>query len=589
MTLSIGFTLALVSTLLILFLYGRWRSETVALGGLVVLGLASFIGLQVLPSPKQLWTGYSSNAVMSLIAVMLLAIGLQTAGLMDRISRWIARNSKKSELRTVGLVMLLSGMTSAVIQNAAVVALFLPVTTVLSRQLGIPMSRLAMPLAIAATAGGTMTLVSTAPLILVEDLIPVEHENIGFAAPFFVGLTILIASIAIHLVVGHRLLPKRGNMQRLNRGEQYRIRPRLRGVSIEPTSRIVGRNFGTFERAFQVTVAAYTTGGEWIYTPAKSEVIPANSIVAVFATKEELENLVSEQGVRSCRLKERAFSESTADFVEMLVPVGSKLAGQRIRDIAIRKNYGFAPLVISSGGKLKQYNLRSAKLRAGDILYGYASWSNLKNNYDPKSLWLLGTMPISYSSEKAPHAIIGLLLAIIGLFAGMPSALAFSVGVAWMIIARLFNFRDVISEMNWSTVALLGAMIPIGGAVTYSGAAEYLALLLFDFFNGMHLFELTLFIALASMIAGMAMTNVGAATVMIPLVVEVGVGLGLDVNLLAIGVALGVSNTFLLPGSQVNSFVQASGEYRTRDYIRVGALQTGSYALIISLTMYLGM
>ena len=588
MTPSIFFTLALVACLLVLFLIGRFRAESVALGGMLVLGIASYFGLTLLPNIKSLWAGYSSNAVISLIAVMLVAVGLQTAGLMDSVSRWIARYGNNQENRVTGLLMLVAGIVSAVIQNTAVVALFLPVATVLSRQLGISLSRLAMPIAIAAAAGGTMTLVGTAPLILVQDLIPMEHARIGFTAPFVTGLIILLASILIHLYVGQRFLPSRSVFKSLSRGEQYRIRPRLRGVSIDAHSRFVGRPFGMFERVFRVTVAAYARDGKWVYTPYRQERIPKSTIIAVFATDEELADLVKEPGINSCKLKPGAFTSGTADFVEMLVPAGSPLAGQRIRNIAIRKNYGIAPLVISSGGKLAQYNLRNRRLREGDMIYGYAAWENIKNHHKPRELWLLGTAPTPYNREKAPHAVIGLFLGAVGLMVGLPSSLAFSLGVAWMVVARLFSFHDVIREVNWSTVALLGAMIPIGSAVSYSGSAAFLAELLAQFFYGMHFFEMCLFLSFFALLAGMAMTNVGAATVMIPLAAQVAVAMDLNVDSLALAVAMAVSNTFVLSSSQVNTFVQASGEYRARDYFTVGIWQTLSYALIISLSLYLG-
>lgn len=588
MTPSIFFTLALVSCLLVLFLVGRFRSESVALAGMLVLGIASYFGLELLPSLSNLWDGYSSNAVISLIAVMLVAVGLQTAGLMDSVSRWIAKHGRNEELRVTGLLMLVAGMVSAFIQNTAVVALFLPVATVLSRQLKISISRLAMPIAIAAAAGGTMTLVGTAPLILVQDLIPVEHLDIGFLAPFTTGLFILLAAIGIHLVIGQRLLPSRSVLKSLSRGDQYSIRPRLRGVTLDNHSRFVGRKFGSFERIFRITVAAYLRDGKWIYTPYRHDSIPRSTVIAVFATDEELADLIKEPGINSCKLKPSAFSTGTADFVEMLVPVGSPLAGQRIRNVSIRKNYGVAPLVISSGGKLKQYNLRNRRLREGDMIYGYAAWHNLTRSNKPRELWLLGTAPTPYNREKAPHAIIGLAIAAVGLLLEVPSSLAFSLGVAWMVSAKLFNFKDVIREVNWSTVALLGAMIPIGSAVSFSGSAAYLADILQHFFYGMHFFEMCLFLSFFALVAGMAMTNVGAATVMIPVAAQIAVAMELDVNSLALGVAIAVSNTFVLSSSQVNTLVQASGEYQTKDYFTVGIWQTFSYALIISLALYIG-
>lgn len=573
--------------MLVLFLIDRFRAETVALSGLMALGIASFLGADVLPSLEHLWAGYSSNAVMSLIAVMFISVGLQTAGIMENVSQQITKYAENSEKRVVGLLMITAGLSSAVMQNAAVVALFLPVATVLSRNMNIPMGRLAMPLAIGATAGGTMTLVSTAPLILVEELIPVEHKAISFTAPFFTGLAILICSVAVHLLLGHRLLPRGGKMQGLNRGEQYRVRPKLRGIMVDRNSRVVGRTFGVFERGFCVTVAAYSRDKSWVYTPTRDEVIPPNCIIAVFATDEDMKHLLADPGIDHCKLKQKAFAEGTADFVEMLVPAGSKLAGQRIRDIKIRKNYGFAPLVISSGGKLKSYNLRGERLREGDMIYGYAEWAKLKPLYNPRALWLLGTMPTPYNKEKAHHAIAGLVLALLGLIVGMPSSLSFGMGAAWMVCTRLFNLRDVIHTLNWPTVALLGAMIPIGASVSHSGAAEYLAAGLLGLFSGIHFFELCLVITLGALIAGMAMTNVGAATVMIPLAAQIAVTLGLSVNLLSVGVALAVSNTFMLAGSQVNAFIQASGDYKARDYIVVGSFQTISYALIIAIAMYL--
>jgi len=585
---SILFSLVLVTLLLIVFLSGRFRSENVALSGLAVMAFGQYFGLELLPSLGTIWAGFSSNAVVSLIAVMLIAAGLKSTGLMDSTSRFVLRVSNYRESWATAILMFLAGMSSAVIQNAAVVALFLPVAHVIARDLNISLARLALPVAIGATAGGTMTLVSTAPLIMVQSIIPVSDVEISFGATAKVGFLILISAIVIQLLVGQRLLPRKRNEERISRAELYRVTSHLHGIRILPKSRFVGRPFALLERSLGVTVAGYYESGRWIYTPYRKQLVGANMDLAIFAGNDEINRIVNIEGIKRQRLKDRAFSSGTADFVEMLVPAGSTLAGRRIRNIEIRKNYGLAPLAVYSGGELHHSNLRAYRLKGGDIIYGYSSWARLKQSYNPNDLWLLGSLAKEHNRAKLPHALFALVLAFSCIGLGFPSSLSFAMGAGWMVWSRLLVLSDVFRQLNWTTVALLGAMIPIGTMVSHSGAAQWLSSHLLIWFGDLSFWQLSLLVSVVAMLCGMAMTNVGAATVIIPIAVHLGHKLGVDTVALALGVALMVSNTYMLPSSQVNMLVQTPGGYSVKHYFQVGFAQSISYGVIVVVALNLG-
>ncbi len=577
-----------ISVLLIVFLSGRFRSENVALSGLACVGLGQFFGLHLLPDLSSLWLGFSSNAVITLVSVMLLSIGLQATGVMESTSRFIVRASREKELWAVVLLMACAGISSAVIQNAAVVVLFLPVASVVAHQFNSSISRFAMPIAIAATAGGTMTMVSTAPLILVQSLLPSSYAMMPFGATLGPGFLILICAIIIQSTVGHRLLPKGQRASSNSRSEFYRITSRLHGIRIDDMSPYVGRPFGLFERKLGIIVAGYFESGRWIYTPYRRQLISSGMTIAIFATNEDINRIVNFPGIRRAKLRDRAFASATADFVEMLVPARSTLSGKRIRQISIRKNYGVAPLAVYSNGQIMHDNLRAYRLKGGDIIFGYSSWGQLKRSYRPNDLLLLGSLQREYNRAKAPHALIAIALSGLAITFGIPSSLAFGIGVGWMIWFSLFNLNDVLREVNWATVALLGAMIPIGSMVSFSGTAHWLSVHLNDWLGHLPFFQLSLILVAVSLVAGMAMTNVGAATVLIPLAVQLGLAMGVEAHHMAIAVALAVSNTFMLSSSQVNMLVLSPGKYTNADYIKLGSIHTISYGLIVVFSLYLG-
>lgn len=585
MTPPVLFTAVLILVMFILFIQGRIRADMVALAGICTLGFAKSLGLDVIPSINTVWLGFGSNAVVTLVAVMLLAMGLESAGLMDKLSQLIVSRSKGRYKIALVLLMLSSGITSAVMQNAAVVALYLPVAIYIAARFNQPISRFAMPVAFAATAGGTMTLVSTAPMIMLPSLLP-NSQNISFTATFWIGLLILVLVTLVQVFIGDRLLPNQPLKSKKSRGSCYGVKPELKGLYVARGSKYIGRPFGLFERQFDSVVAGYRDQGRWVYTPHRKQLIQEGMTLSLFCDDKVYALICSLPGMHKTVIAEDQLNKNVADFCEMLVPTGSMLDGKRVRDVAIRRHYGVAPVAILSRGTVRRLNLRAHTLKQGDMLLCFGAWQNIKESYSAAELMLVGDSPRLQNPAKISHAFIAFFIAVLGLIIGVPSALAFSFGVAWLALSNTLNVSDALRDVNWNTVALIGSMIAIGSAVQHSGLAVWLSSHLLSWFDGWPYPLLQVILIVLAMVMGMAITNLGAATVMVPLAAHIAESLGANPVLIGMAVALSVSNTFILPSSQVNMLVLRAGHYESRDFIKAGIPATLCYFIVIVAALY---
>ena len=385
MTGSIAFTSDMMAVLLILGLtIYLFISEVVRVDVTAIL-IMVLVGATGLVPAAQVFDGFASNAVVSIIAVMIMGAGLDRTGIMSQLAGYILRVGGNTDRRIIPIISCTVGVISSFMQNIGAAALFLPVVSRISARTGIPLSRLLMPMGFCAILGGTMTMVGSSPLILLNDLLlnanealpagvaPMETFHLFSVAP--IGIVMITAGIVYFVVLGARLLPATddGTADTSATAQYFEELYGLKGDIFEATvpanSPLVGRSIGDAEAIEDAPfVLGMRVGRDIALEPPIDEEIPAGATFALMGSREQIRRFARSTGLAVAR-DMQAFVEvlnpSRAGVSEVVVPPASNVAGRTIADVGMRRRYGAHVLAIYRQEEVLRHDLSQTTLPGG--------------------------------------------------------------------------------------------------------------------------------------------------------------------------------------------------------------------------------
>ncbi len=592
-TVEMGLVLAILAGAITLFVTEVVRIDVAAILLMVVIGLSGLI------PPEDVFSGFASNAVVSIMAVMIIGGALDRVGVMRRVAAWILRFGGVTERRITTSLSLSVGGLSAFMQNIGAAALFLPVAERIGERTRIAPSRLLMPMGFAAILGGTLTLVASGPLILLNDLLASSAESIGvdiepygLFAPTPVGIVLLLGGIAFFTTLGRRFMPASDRQSTpaadaLDRvAEVYGLAERLRAVQVPADSPIVGRDVEALEggqTAVQLTALADHDG--LTVAPPREATVPSGAVLGLLGRDEDLDRFVAEHGLEEAdptplRPLE---DDALAGLAEVVVRPGSPAVGQRLRDLRLRLRFGVSVLAIHRGEEVITADLRSQRLAAGDVLVVFSTWDRLSELAGDESFVVLTDHPSEPPrSRKLPWALgfFAVALALV-ILTDLQLSLALMTGAIGMLLTGVLPPDEAYRAISWKTVFLLASLIPLGQAVEDTGTAAWIADGVIAATGGLPPWGLQLVIAALATVFTLVVSNVGATVLLVPLAANVAVGVGADPAQFGLIVALAVSNAFLLPTHQVNALLMGPGGYRVVDYLRAGGAMTVLFLVLL--------
>ena len=598
LTTDMELVLGLVFFTMVMFLFERIRADVVALVVLVVLGLTGLV-------PREdLFGGFAGNAVMSIIATMVLGAGLDRTGALNRLSGWLLRRAQGVESRLLLLTSAMAGLTSSVMQNPAVMSLFLPVASRLSSRTGLTLSRMLLPLVAAIVMGGGLTMVGNSPLILLNDLLVAANANLpsgaatleplNMFAPLPIGLALLAASLAYFHFFGDKLMREDdGDAVTPARTQSYFSRAYgIEGDVFELTvtadSPLVGMTVHDTEAIHGAPLLlALRTGDESRLSPPGDTRLWVGSVLGMMGPRESVADFAQNHMLRlSTRLRVFGdlFNPSRAGISEAVVPPTSGFIGKTSTDLRLRKQYGLSLLAINRDKQVVRDDVRATQIRAGDMLVLHSIWTDLAQAAKGKDFVVVTDYP---KGEQRPHKFkiamaifaVSMLLA---LSTSIPVPIALMTGVAGMLVAGVIHIDEAYAAINWKTVFLMACLIPLGWAMDSSGAAAWLAgHTLEQLPDGIPLWLLQLLIGLFTTVFSLAISHVGATVIMVPIAVNVALAAGGDPTAFALIVALSASNNLMTSSNPVMSMVVGPANYTSRDLWRVGGPLSLLYLLII--------
>lgn len=617
LTFEMAVVLAVLAVTVMLFVTEIFRVDFTAILVMIALGLLSQLpGLQNLADPERLFHGFASNAVISIIAVMILGAGLDKTGLMSRVAATILKYGGKTEVRIIPIISGTVGLISSFMQNVGAAALFLPVVSRISVRTGLPLSRLLMPMGFCAILGGTVTMVGSSPLILLNDLIdssnlmlPEDRQMQPFSlfAVTPVGIALLLTGILYFVLLGRWVLPDHRTKDDGGTGQSvgdylkriYGLKSDLVEVVVPEGSILRGQTFGDIMVAHNLyIVGSYHRGQRW-FTPVLSTTIEDPCRLAIFGRRKVIQDIADAYGLHvlpELDIFAEAYAPTVAGVAEIVIPPDSSLIGRTARDLLMRKTYGLGLLAIHRGGETlslvetadhKAVNISSEPLRAGDLLVAFTAWERLARlTKDRDFVVVTSDFPMEeIRPDKVLWALLFFALTVsLILFTDLRLSLALLVGAGGMIATNVLRIDEAYQAVSWPTVFLLAGLIPLGEAVQNTGTAAWIAEQILTLLHGWPIWSLQAGIALLATAFTLVMSNVGATVLLVPLAVSIAMAAGADPAIFALTVAISTSNSFLIPTHQVNALIMGPAGYKVMDFVKSGGIMTVLF-LVVSLLM----
>ncbi|MDZ7860928.1 MAG: SLC13 family permease [Candidatus Krumholzibacteriota bacterium] len=580
LTILIGTVVALI--------FETVRIDVVALICMLALGWTGVL------TPQETLSGFSSNAVIAMIAVMILGQGIAKTGIMDRFSRAVLEKVGTKKSSVIGVMSLSAGMLSGLMQNIGAAALFLPGILTTSRREKIPASALIMPIGFATIVGGTLSMVGSGPLILINDLLRgADLAPYGLFSVTPVGIVLLLSVIGFFFLFGKFVLPhSKSSDESISEQdkliEELHLPHHIWHYTIPPDSALAGKTTeqsGVWEK-FNLNILGISQGREAEYAPWREAKFEAGQEMALLGNEENVKKFASaynlihqEQADRFSSLNDPA----RAGFAEIIIPPRSEMMGQTIRQFSLRKRYAVEPVMMFSKGEEIRGDFSDRQILPGDTIIVYGVWENvsdLKTNSD-----FVVVTPFTVGKKQKPSkfwlAALCFLCAIGLAMTGAPISLAFFTGAIAMVLTRALTIQEAYQAIEWKVVFLLAGLIPLGVAMQKTGTAAFLAGKVMSLVQGSHPALILLAVAVLSTLFSLFMSNVGAIVVLAPLVMSMAQIGGLDPRPLALMAAVCAANSFILPTHQVNAFLMSSGGYRNADYFKAGGGMTLLFLAVV--------
>lgn len=571
MTYDLVFVLALVVLTVVLFVAEKFPVDVVAL-----IALGALLVTGVLP-PEEALGGFSNDAVITIGAMFVLSAGLNRSGTLEFFgARFRTAAQKNIWTATLGL-MIAVGVTSAFINNTAVVAILLPVVVAVSRDLDLSASKLLMPLSFASMFGGVCTLIGTSTNLLVSS-IAADHglEPFGMFEFSSLGLIFFALGLVYMLTVGLRLTPERRKPQDL--AQSWRMEEYLTELVLSPQSDSVGHTIADapLTRDLDLDVVKVRRPGRGPLPTMTDLILEADDALVVRCNVSQLRRLLQKEGViiePRAKWREEDLEPREMILVEAVVAPNSMLVGETIRSSDFRERLGGTVIAIRHRGELKREDLQEVRLSAGDALLVETSRERLPQFRANEAFVLVSDQPIhEFRPSRALPALVILALVVGTAALGVaPIVVSSTVGAIAMILTGCLTPEEAYRAVDWKIIFLLAGVLSLGAALEKTGGAELLSSLLLPVGEALGPVALMSAVYLATTILTETMSNNATAVLMASIAIAAADAIGADARPFLMAVTFAASASFMTPvGYQTNTMIYGPGQYRYGDFLRVG-------------------
>ena len=609
---SMTITLIILIITVAMFIWGRVRADIVALSA-----LAALLVLGIL-TPAEALAGFSSSIVIMMIGLFVVGGAIMQTGLAKLTGNKLMALSRGNETVTFLLVMLVTSFIGAFVSNTGTVALMMPIIMSLAAGSGMQSSRFLMPLAFAGSLGGMLTLIGTPPnLVIDEVLTEAGFKPLAFFSFFPVGIIVIAIGIIVLMPLSKIFLSKKQNGKKKNNRkslddlvDEYQLLDNLHRY-IVPSKRtaaaidengqmmdIVGKTLKdlSIQKKYGVSIIEIRNEKKsrlGLVKDINQNMAKSSSTIAVHDTlyiigdEEKIERFARDYDLR--KMKDVKIDFYDLGLTEIVVMPTSNFAGLRIGDANLRKRFGINVLGVKRGGSSsdgkvgKEYitdNLIATRLHVGDMLLVQGEWTNLAHLTADTTNWVVLDQPEKTADKvlldyKAPvAAAIMLLMIAMMVFDFIPVAPVTAVIIAGLLTVFAGCFRNVeaaYKTINWESIVLIAAMMPMSTALEKTGASALVSQGLVDSLGSMGPTALLAGIYFTTSLMTMFISNTATAVLMAPIALVAAQQVGVSPYSFLFAVTLGASMCFASPFSTPpNALVMKAGGYTFMDYVKVG-------------------
>jgi di/tricarboxylate transporter len=586
-------TLIIAGAAIALLLTERLRADLVALLVVVALGTTGVL------TTEETFSGFSRSAVITLLAIFILAAALERTGVTRRVGDLLVRVAGESERRLVVAVMLSGAFLSLFMNNIAAAAVLLPPVSGAAQRSGVNPSRLLMPLAFGTILGGMATLLTTTNIVVSSLLQDRGLPGFGLLEFAPLGLPLVAAGIAYMALWGRRQLPARSPVQlyedlqrqAANLSEVYHLGETLSRAGVPAGSPLVGQTLAgsRLRETYGVNVLAIEREDRIVRAPSPDQELRAEDVLLLTGTPEgtgfaaDLDLLPPRHG------GDRDLESRSVVLVEAVLSPRSDLIGRTLSETRFRDRYGMAVLAIWRAGRSLRTGLTDLPLQLGDGLLLQGERGRLPVLRAESDLIVLDRGVDEPPPPSRRRSRLALTIMIVTL--ALAASNRFGVGEVMlggalaMILSGVITMDKAYQAVEWRSVFLVAGMLPLGTAMTKTGAADLITHGLLTVLGGAGALALLAGLVALAILLTQAMNGAAVAAVVAPIALQTAQRIGADPRAFAMGVAIATSVAFLTPlGSAVNVLVMGPGGYRFRDYFRAGLpLTLLIFALIVGL------
>ncbi len=592
-------TLTILAVTAAFFAVGKIRSDVVALCALILLMTFGIL------TPDEALSGFSNSVVIMMVGLFVVGGAIFQTGLAKMISGRIMKLAGDSELRLFLLVMAVTSAIGAFVSNTGTVALMLPIVVSLAAKAKVEAGRLLMPLAFASSMGGMLTLIGTPPNLVIQDALTAEgYEPLSFFSFTPVGLVCIAVGVVVLLPLSRMFLGKKGRADEGGRMKaksleqlvsEYRLADNLSrymvgrgssmagktmaeldirnryGLSVLELRRVTTRQKGLIRNVSQVPAGPKT-------------VVQEGDVIYLTGEKEQAVRLAADYSL-STPPKDAAAGDDRLDFydigmAEIVLLPASSLVGRQVNEAGFRLKYGVNIMGIRRKGEYIMDGLAAVRLHAGDVLLVQGTWASISRLGNEEEKWVVLGQPLEEAAKvtldyKAPlAACIMLLMVAMMVFDFIPVAPVTAVMIAAVLMVLTGCFRSVeaaYKTINWESVVLIAAMMPMSVALEKTGASAAISHTLVSGLGGYGPYVLLAGIYFTTSLLTMFISNTATAVLMAPIAFASATEVGLSPYPFLFAVALGASMCFASPFSTPpNALVMQAGRYTFMDYVKVG-------------------
>lgn len=573
-------TLLVLAGSVALFVSGALAPEVT---GLLAAGLLLATGVL---DAKEAVSGFGSPALVTLIGLFALSAGLFRSGALDRLRGLIGSDAVRSPKRMIAVITAVVGPVSAFVPNTPIVAALLPVIEGWCQRRGISPSKVLLPLSFATVLGGTLTLLGSSVNLLASEVSGrLGYGSFGLFDFTAIGLGVWLVGGAVMVLLADRFLPDRGSdADDLQRTSAY-----ITEVQIPHGSELVGQSLhgSRLQRRFDVDVLELHRGSERFLPPLADRTLILGDRLVLRCSRDELLRLQQEHTVMLAPTPEApADQQNNQRMVEVLLPSGSTLAGDCLRDLRFRQRYNLTVLALRRGNEVLRERLGRIRLREGDVLLLQGPKDAIRGLQANNDLVVLEQLEkdLPTVSRKRVALAIGLAVIVVSGLNWMPLVGAVLLGTAAMVATGCLRPGELQRAIRLDVILLLGSLASFSVALEKTGLAAALAKALLSGLQQWPVYGALVVVFLFTTLLTEVMSNAATVAMLIPIAGQLAVGLEQPPLAFIYAVLFGASQSFLSPvGYQTNLMVFGPGRYRFLDIPRYGLPLTIIMTLLVPL------